>query len=37
MPDYFDIPNTVTEYNIKNHGDVFKKKEGKTNGKEPKH
>ncbi len=37
MPDYFDIPNTVTEYNIKNHGDVFKSKEGKTNGKESKH
>ena len=37
MPDYFDIPNTVTEYNDKNHGDVFKSKEGKTNGKESKH
>lgn len=37
MPDYFDMPNTVTEYNDKNHGDVFKRKEGKTNGKESKH
>ena len=37
MPDYFDIPNTVTEYENKNHGDIFKRKEGKTNGKEPKH
>ena len=37
MPDYFDIPITVTEYNKKNHGDVFKSKEGKTNGKDPKH
>ena len=37
MPDYFDIPNTVTEYDNKNHGEVFKSKEGKTNGKEPKH
>jgi len=23
MPDYYDIPNTVTEYNDKNHGSVF--------------
>ena len=37
MPDYFDIPNTVTEYEDKNHADIFKRKEGKTNGKEPKH
>ncbi|MDC0319146.1 TAT-variant-translocated molybdopterin oxidoreductase [Verrucomicrobia bacterium] len=37
MPDYFDIPNTVTEYENKNHADIFKRKEGKTNGKEPKH
>ncbi len=37
MPDYFDIPNTVTEYENKNHGDIFKRKEGKTKGKEPKH
>jgi molybdopterin-containing oxidoreductase family iron-sulfur binding subunit len=37
MPDYFDIPNTVTEYEDKHHGDIFKRKEGKTNGKEPKH
>jgi len=37
MPDYFDIPNTVKEYDAKNHGEVFKSKEGKTNGKESKH
>ncbi len=37
MPDYFDIPNTVTEYEDKHHGDIFKRKEGKTNRKEPKH
>ena len=23
MPDYYDIPNSVTEYNDKNHGNVF--------------
>ena len=23
MPDYFDIPNSVTEYNEINHGSVF--------------
>jgi molybdopterin-containing oxidoreductase family iron-sulfur binding subunit len=37
MPDYFDIPNTVTEYENKNHADIFKRKEGETTGKEPKH
>jgi len=37
MPDYFDVPNTVTDYNDKNHGDIFKKKEGKAKGKEAKH
>jgi len=37
MPDYFDIPNTVTEYNDKNHADVFGTKEAKADGKEAKH
>ena len=37
MPDYFDIPNTVTEYNDKNHADVFGTKEAKAGGKEAKH
>ena len=37
MPDYFDIPNTVTEYNDKNHADVFGTKEAKADGKETKH
>ena len=37
MPDYFDIPNTVTEYNDKNHADVFWTKEAKAGGKEAKH
>jgi molybdopterin-containing oxidoreductase family iron-sulfur binding subunit len=23
MPDYYEIPNSVTEYNEKNHGNVF--------------
>ena len=34
MPDYFDIPNTVTEYNEKNHADIF---ESKSDSKEAAH
>ena len=37
MPDYFTIPNTVMEYNEKNHGDIFQNKESKNNSKEAKH
>ena len=37
MPDYFDIPNTVTEYNEKNHAHIFESKESKANGKEAAH
>ena len=37
MPDYFDIPNTVTEYNDKNHADIFNTKKGKAEGKGDKH
>ena len=37
MPDYFDVPNTVTEYEEKNHANVFGRKKEKGNGKEAKH
>ena len=37
MPDYFDVPNTVTEYEDKNHANVFGRKNDKANGKEAKH
>ena len=37
MPDYFDVPNTVTEYEDKNHANVFGRKKAKANGKEAKH
>lgn len=37
MPDYFDIPNSVTEYNDKAHADIFDSKKDKTNGKETAH
>ena len=37
MPDYFTIPNTVMEYNEKNHGDIFQDKESKNSGKEAGH
>jgi molybdopterin-containing oxidoreductase family iron-sulfur binding subunit len=40
MPDYYDIPNSVTEYNEKNHGNVFggaTHHEAKGHEKEAKH
>jgi len=40
MPDYYDIPNSVTEYNDKNHGNVFggaTHRETKGHDKEVKH
>ena len=37
MPDYFDVPNTVTEYEDKNHANVFGRKKEKGKGKEAKH
>ena len=37
MPDYFDVPNTVTEYEDKNHANVFGRKKEKGSGKEAKH
>ena len=37
MPDYFDVPNTVTEYEYKNHANVFGRKKEKGKGKEAKH
>ena len=37
MPDYFDIPNTVTEYNKKNHAHIFESKESNADGKESNH
>ena len=34
MPDYFDVPNTVTEYEDKNHADVFGRDNYKNKSKE---